>query len=191
MTRNSPNSQAGSQTCTLLIVSVDGVLGLSQREYLLTTYRFLFSPLAGLDYLKKLAAAPEAEAHKPFYDKKITAISGLHALLNWQASDEAKQGFFSTSTALWESIKAFTLETLPPAIAEGPFIGGDRPGVDDFHVGAWLARIAFVLGAQNSDAGVATLEKAFGPLPEKVKAYWSAWIVRDSWVKTYPDNVLH
>lgn len=144
-----------------------------------------------LEYLKKHAAAPEAKVHKRFYDKKITAISELHALLNWQASDEAKRDFFSTSTALWESIKAFVLETLPAAIAEGPFIGGDRPGVDDFHVGAWLARIASVLGAQNSDAGVATLEKAFGPLPEKVKAYWSAWIVRDSWVKAYPDNVLH
>jgi hypothetical protein len=153
--------------------------------------RFLCSLGAGLEHLKKHAAAPEGEVHKPFYEKKIAAVSGLHALLNGQASDEAKQGFFSTSTALWESIKAFVLETLPAAIVEGPFVGGDRPGVDDFHVGAWLARIAFVLGAQNSDAGVATLEKAFGPLPEKVKAYWSALIARDSWVKAYPNNALH
>jgi len=152
---------------------------------------FVLCSLVGLEYLKKHAETPEAEVHKPFYDKQITAISGLHAVLNRQASDEAKQGFFSSSTTLWESIKVFIVETFPAAIAEGPFIGGDRPGVDDFHVGAWLARIAFVLGAQNSVAGVATLEKAFGPLPEKVKAFWSAWIVRDSWVKAYPDNVLH
>ena len=151
----------------------------------------VFCSPVGLEYLKKHAATPEAEVHKPFYDKQITAISGLHALLNSQASDEAKRGFFTTSTTLWESIKTFIVETFPTAIAEGPFIGGDRPGVDDFHVGAWLARIAFVLGAQKSDEGVATLEKAFGPLPEKVKAFWSAWIVRDSWVKAYPDNMLH
>jgi len=144
-----------------------------------------------LGYLKRYAMTPEGQAHKSFYDQRIAAISGLYALLNGQASDEVKQSSFSATTALWDAIKAFTVETLPAAIAEGPFIGGDRPGVDDFHVGAWLARIAFVLGAQNSDAGVSVLEKAFGPLPEKVKVFWSAWIVRDSWVKTYPDNVLH
>jgi hypothetical protein len=152
---------------------------------------FLDDFLAGLEYLKKHAATPEAEAHKPLYDKRIATISGLHALLNNQAHDEAKQNFFSATTSLWDGIKAFILETLPAAIAEGPFIGGERPGVDDFHVGAWLARIAFVLGAQKSEGGVAALEKEFGPVPEKVKVLWSAWIARDSWVKAYPDNLLH
>jgi hypothetical protein len=161
----------------------------ASRKYSLIT--FLLCPLAGLGYLKRYAMTPEGQAHKSFYDQRIAAISGLYALLNGQASDEVKQSSFSATTALWDAIKAFTVETLPAAIAEGPFIGGDRPGVDDFHVGAWLARIASVLGAQNSDAGVSVLEKAFGPLPEKVKVFWSAWIVRDSWVKTYPDNVLH
>ena len=131
------------------------------------------------------------QAHKPLYDKRISTISALHAILNDQASDEAKQNFFSASASLWDGIKAFTLETLPAAIAEGPFISGDRPGVDDFYVGVWLARIAFAVGAQKSDAGVAALEKAFGPLPQKVKDLWSAWVARDSWVKGYPDNVLH
>jgi len=145
----------------------------------------------GLGYLKKYATTPEAQAHKPFYDKQIAALSGVYAILNGQASDEAKQGFFSVSTDLWDAIKAFTLETLPAAISEGPFISGDRPGVDDFHVGAWLARIAFLVGAQKSEEGVSALEKKFGPLPEKVKVFWGAWIVRDSWVKAYPDNLLH
>jgi hypothetical protein len=147
--------------------------------------------LVGLEYLRKYAATPEAQAHKPFYDKRISTISGLHALLNDQARDEDKENFFSTSSSSWDDIKTFILETLPAAIAEGPFIGGARPGVDDFHVGAWLARIAFVKGAQKSDTGVAALEKAFGPLPEKVKVFWSAWVARDSWVEAYPDNLLH
>jgi hypothetical protein len=146
---------------------------------------------AGLGHLKKYAAAPEGEAHKPFYDRQITKLSGLHALINGQAPDEAKQGYFTTCTGLWDGIKVFVIETLPAAIAEGPFIGGARPGVDDFHVGAWIARIAFVSGAQKSEEGLAALEKRFGPLPEKVKAYWAAWIARDSWVKAYAENALH
>ncbi|KAH9996415.1 hypothetical protein BJV74DRAFT_828126 [Russula compacta] len=144
-----------------------------------------------LGHLKRYAATPEAQANKAFYDKRIASISGLYAILNNQAPDEAKQGFFTKSTALWDGIKAFTLERLPAAIAQGPFIGGARPGVDDFHVGAWLARIASILGAQKSEEGVSALEKTFGPLPEKVKVYWATWIARDSWVKTYRDNVLY
>lgn len=144
-----------------------------------------------LGHLKKYAATPEAQVHKEFYDKQITKLSGLHAVLNGQAPDDGKQRFFSKSSALWDSIKVFIVETLPSAITEGPFIGGVRPGVDDFHVGAWIARIAFVSGAQKSEEGLAALEKRFGPLDEKVKAYWTAWIGRDSWVKPYPENALH
>ncbi|KAH9175750.1 hypothetical protein EDB89DRAFT_2066329 [Lactarius sanguifluus] len=144
-----------------------------------------------LAYLKKHAATPEAEPHKDFYDKEIAKIAGLDALLSGNAPDEAKRGFYAASTALWDSVKVFTVETLPAAISEGPFIGGATPGADDYHVGAWIARIAFLLGAQKSDEGVAALEKGFGPIPEKVKVYWSAWIARDSWVKAYPDKALH
>jgi len=144
-----------------------------------------------LGYLKKYAATPEAQVHKAFYDRQITTISGLHAVLNGQAPEETKQGFFSKSSALWDGIKVFIVETLPSAITEGPFIGGVRPGVDDFHVGAWIARIEFVSGAQKSEEGLSALEKRFGPLPEKVKAYWMAWTGRDSWVKAYPDSALH
>jgi len=52
-------------------------------------------------------------------------------------------------------------------------------------------RIALVLGAQKLEEGLSLLEKRFGPLPEKVKAYWAMWVGRDSWVKAYTDNALH
>jgi hypothetical protein len=146
---------------------------------------------AGLEHLKKYAAAPEGQVHKAFYDEKIESIGRNSAVFSGNATQEHRQGHFAASTDLWVAIKAFAVETLPAAITAGPFIGGSRPGVDDFHVGAWLARIAFILGAHKSDEGIAALEKNFGPLPEKVKVYWSAWIVRDSWVKAYPDHVLH
>jgi hypothetical protein len=101
--------------------------------------------------LKKSAATPEAQVHKTFYDAQITKISGLHGRLNGQVADEGKQRFFSKSSALWDGIKVFIVQTLPTSIGEGPFIGGVRPGVDDLHVGAWIARIAFVSGAQKSE----------------------------------------
>jgi hypothetical protein len=135
--------------------------------------------------------------HKAFYEKKIASISQLHALFNGQATEDTKRDFFSTSTALWDAIEVFVLETLPAALShhdgstEGPFISGARPGVDDFHVGAWLARVASLLGVHTSKEGVGALQRRFGPLPENVKLYWAAWIARDSWVKAYPDGVLH
>lgn len=144
-----------------------------------------------LDGLKKHAASPEGEPHKEFYDKNIAKISASDALFKGTAPDERKQEFFALSAALWVSIKVFIFETLPAAITVGPFIGGAAPGVDDYHVAGWLARIAFLSGAHKSDEGIAALEKRFGPLPEKVELYWTAWTARDSWVKAYPDNNLH
>jgi len=188
--KNSPKFRAASETSFTQLVSNDVTLSLTLHPSSKNKSRRLI-PFAGLGHLKKYAAAPEAQVHKVFYDKQITKISGLHAVLNGQAPDDVKQRFFSKSSALWDGIKVFIVETLPTAITEGPFIGGVRPGVDDFHVGAWIARIAFVSGAKKSEQGLSALEKIFGPLPEKVKAYWTAWIGRDSWVKAYPDNALH
>ena len=105
--------------------------------------------------------APEAQANKAFYHRQITKISAVH---NGQASNDAKQSYFSASSAVWDGAKA--VETLPVAIAESPFIGGVRltSGVDDFHVGAWLAWIAFNSGAQRSEEGVWHRRRCLGPL---------------------------
>ena len=155
--------------------------------------------------MKAFAGTREARVHKAFYDKKIASMSKLSALLNGQATEDTKRDFFARSTALWDAIKVFVLETLPAALShhhhdgdnnpddsiEGAFIRGAGPGVDDFHIGAWLARVASLLGAHTSKEGVDALQRRFGPLPENVKLYWTAWIARDSWVNAYPDSVLH
>jgi hypothetical protein len=190
MMMNSLKFRADLQTCSTQLVSIDEPLSPSLHPSSKIPSRWLIL-FAGLGNLKKYAATLEAQVHKAFYDKQITNISSLLAVLNGQVPDEGKQSLFSRSTALWDGIKVFIVQTLPTAITEGPFIGGVRPGVDDFHVGAWIARIAFVSGAQKSEEGVAVLERRFGPLPEKVNAYWTAWIGRDSWVKAYPNNALH
>lgn len=147
--------------------------------------------LAGLAGLRKHAESPEGQQYKAFYDKQITKVSGLDALFKGNAPDEHKQQFFAKSASLWENIKLFVVETLPGAINEGPFIAGATPGVDDYHVAAWLARIAYLSCAKKSEEGVVSLEKRFGPIPEKVRKYWAAWIARDSWTKAYPENDLH
>ena len=154
--------------------------------------------------MKAFAGTREARVHKAFYDKKIASMCKLHSLFKGQATEDTKRDFFAASTALWDAIKVFVLETLPAALShhhvgdinsngstEGPFISGARPGVDDFHVGAWLARVASLLGAHTSKEGVDALQRRFGSLPENVKLYWTAWIARDSWVNAYPDSVLH
>ncbi|KAH9957533.1 hypothetical protein BC827DRAFT_1270230 [Russula dissimulans] len=77
-----------------------------------------------------------------------------------------------TSTALSDDIKGFIVVALPAAIDRGPFIAGAESEVDDFHVAAWLVRIAYVVGAQKSDEGVSALERRFRPIPHKIKVFW-------------------
>jgi hypothetical protein len=62
-------------------------------------------------------------------------------------------------------IKVVVIEMLPAAISESPFIGEacPTPAVNDFRVGAWLGRIAFISGGQKSEEGVSALEKRLGP----------------------------
>lgn len=141
--------------------------------------------------MKKYAATPEAEPLKAFYDAKIESISGLAAIFAGQAPEAAKVGFFGASKNLWDAITVFYTETLPASITEGPFIAGAEPGVDDYHVAAWLAHIALVVGAAKDTEGLAALEKRFGPVNPKITAYWNAWSVRDSWKKVYPGGSIH
>jgi hypothetical protein len=123
---------------------------------------------------------PRGASAQSILRQETTSISKLHTLLNGQATEDTKRDFFATSTALWDAIKVFVLETLPVSLShhhdgdnnsngstEGPFISGARPGVDDFHVGAWLARVASLLGAHTSKEGVDALQRRFGSARER------------------------
>ena len=80
---------------------------------------------------------------------------------------------------------------LPTILPESGFIGGAQPGEDDFHVGAWIARVAWVCGGDKEAEGYKALEKELkGDVPPKVVAYWTAWSVRPSWKKVY-EETLH
>jgi hypothetical protein len=84
-------------------------------------------------------------------------------------------------------LKAFILKELSDILPESGFLGGDKPGEDDFHLAAWLARLVFVTGGGDSSKdGVHAIEKELDkPTPEKVVSYWTAWSSRKSWQEVY------
>ncbi|KAJ6574818.1 hypothetical protein B0H19DRAFT_1254469 [Mycena capillaripes] len=141
--------------------------------------------------LEKYSAGPDAEEFKAFYETKKTQNGGLLAIVQGKAPEEHKASFFSKSNAHFESVQTAVFEVLPSALPDNGFIGGDVPGEDDFHLGAWLTRIAATTGAKTSEDAVAAMNAAYGAaVPAKVVAYWGAWTARPSWKKVYA-NGLH
>ncbi|KAJ7275326.1 hypothetical protein B0H12DRAFT_252818 [Mycena haematopus] len=136
--------------------------------------------------LEKISKDPEAEPFKAYYEAKQGQNGGLLAIFTGKAPEEHKAGFFAKSQAHFESIKGALFEVLPGVLPSSGFIGGDIPGEDDFHVGAWLTRIAATSGGKSADDSLVAIEAAYGaPVPGKVAAYWGAWTARPSWKKVY------
>lgn len=126
-----------------------------------------------------------------FYKEKIASNGELLAIYQSEVPEAAKKGFFEKSKRHWESLRSFITEVLPEYLPEHGFIGGVQPGEDDFHVAAWLARIAVSSGAKQTNEGLQALEKEFSTeIPEKVASYWNAWGERQSWKEVY-EGALH
>lgn len=141
---------------------------------------------AGQKALEHHAASSEGAEHSEFYKAKIAGNGGILSIYNGSATAEATQQFYETSQQHWVQLRKFILEELPGYLPEHGFIGGERPGEDDFHVGAWLARIVATTGGKD----VGALEAELGhPVPPKVIEYWNTWSVRDSWKKVYADGL--
>ncbi|TCD63994.1 hypothetical protein EIP91_004696 [Steccherinum ochraceum] len=140
--------------------------------------------------LLKYSKTPEAAPFKAFYDDKIKGNGGILAIYAGQASEDVKQGFFKTSQQHFKNIANFILKELPGYLPDSGFIDGEVPGEDDFHVGAWLARIALVSGGTQDKDGYKALEKELGePVPAKVAAYWAAWSERPGWKQVYANSL--
>ncbi|KAI0724477.1 hypothetical protein C8T65DRAFT_626617 [Cerioporus squamosus] len=143
------------------------------------------------DSLEKHSVLPEAAQFKEFYEGKMAGNGGFLAIYKGEVPEEAKQQFFKQSNAHWQNLVSFILEELPAKLPESGFLGGETPGEDDFHLAAWLARIAFFAGAKPEKDGYKALEKETKqPVPAKVAAYWTAWAERPSFKKVY-ENDLH
>ncbi|KAJ6576898.1 hypothetical protein DFH09DRAFT_914255 [Mycena vulgaris] len=136
--------------------------------------------------LEKYAQVPEAAPYKAFYDARIASNTGMLSLFTGTALPEEKAAFFAQSAAHFAAVKNAMLEVFPAFLPANGFIGGERPGEDDFHVGGWFTRIAASCGARNVEDALAAFERAFGvPVPERLAAYWGAWTARESWKKVY------
>lgn len=99
------------------------------------------------------------------------------------ASEDEKSTYFAASKNHWVQLSKLILD-LPLYLPDEGFIGGERPGEDDFHLGGWLARIVATTGASDISglAGEGALNQE---VPPKLVKYWNAWIVRDSWKEVY------
>jgi len=140
--------------------------------------------------LEKFSKTAQAAPFKEFYEAKIAGNGGVLAIYKGEAPEDAKAAFFKQSTEHWETISAFITNELPAILPESGFLGGATPGEDDFHLGAWLARLVHVKGGKIGKDGHAALEsETKQPIPPKVAAYWAAWNERPSWQKVYSDGL--
>jgi len=136
--------------------------------------------------LEKNAPTPEAAKHTEFYKSKMADNGMLKSIYEGNAPPEAKGQFYAASNKHWDNLRKFILEELPTYLPESGLIGGETPDEDDFHTGAWLARIVATLGGTD----VSALSKELNaPVPPKVESYWKAWSGRDSWKSVYAEGL--
>ncbi|OSD03506.1 hypothetical protein PYCCODRAFT_1434403 [Trametes coccinea BRFM310] len=141
--------------------------------------------------LEKHSVLPEAAPLKSIYDEKKKGNGSFLSVYKGEVPEETKQAFFKQSIQHWNNLVSFILNDLPAALPESGFLGGQNPGEDDFHLAAWLVRIAHLVGASADKDGIKALEKETKkPIPPKVAAYWAAWVERPSFKKVYV-NGLH
>ncbi|KAK0505865.1 hypothetical protein EDD18DRAFT_1342217 [Armillaria luteobubalina] len=134
--------------------------------------------------LLKHSQDPANSRHASFYSAKLAGNGALLDIYTGTNKDPA--AFYAQSQAHFDSLKTYLYTVLPTVLPAQGFIAGATPGEADFHVAAWLTRIATTSGATGAADVVESLEKSFGaPLPESVKRYTQAWIARDSWKKVY------
>jgi len=142
------------------------------------------------DALDRHSATENAAAHKEFYDNKLAENGHVLSIYQSKVADSVKNDFFEQSKAHWDALRSFILDILPAYLPNSGFIGGAKPGEDDFHVAAWLTRIAAASGAKKAEQGLNELEREVGmPTPEKVAKYWNAWAERESWKMVYQDGL--
>ncbi|KIM34156.1 hypothetical protein M408DRAFT_325648 [Serendipita vermifera MAFF 305830] len=121
---------------------------------------------------------------KAFYDAKLAGNGGAIAIYTGAAPADKVEGYFKASQQNWDAVANFVTVVLPKYLPAQGFTGGDAPGEADFHIGAWLARIAAVLGAKN-EKDAWKIFAAFGEVPASVSQYWQTWQARESWSVVY------
>lgn len=172
--------------------SVQGFLGCSSTAVSCNPSHQLHNAFAdnivGKAKLQKLIAASPTE-FKDLYEKKKPQIDFLGAVYAPDAPDAVKTLFFEKSNQLWTDIANFLQMTLPSYLPEEGFLGGEKPGEDDFHLAAWLSRIVWVSGGDQAEPeGIEVLAKIHPKLTNvhgKIVNYWETSVSRPSWQKVF------
>ncbi|KAG8929745.1 hypothetical protein FRC03_001706 [Tulasnella sp. 419] len=135
--------------------------------------------------------APITPELSDFYTAKLAANGFLNIVFSDSPPAPVKEGWFAKSEEAWKAIVSFILNDLPAALPDSGYIGGDVPGEDDFHIGAWLARIGAVTGGNPSAEGVQSLKSELGgkEVPDKIVSYWKLWSETDAWKAVYKDGL--
>lgn len=115
-------------------------------------------------------------AHLDFWKTKAEANGGL--LATYEGS-VAPDGLFAASNAHSERLREVVYTILPARLQA-------ENAEADFHVVAWLTRIAATSGATGKADVTSALEKRFGAaLPANVKTFLDKWTPKESWSKVY------
>lgn len=137
------------------------------------------------DALHKYSAEPAGAKFESFYVEKKAGNGGLLGIYKGHAPAEAVQGFIGQSNQVWANIVRLITKELSNVPLMG-YLDGERPGETDFHLGAYLARIAMTQGVSE----LHELEASLGePVPDNVLAYWKAWLERPSWKQVYAEGL--
>jgi len=142
-----------------------------------------------LDKFSEVAEASQAT----FYVEKKKANGFLVDVyeVNNEQKAPLRQIWYDKSNAAWNNIKKFILQDITAILPESGYIGGETPGEDDFHLAAWLARLALLTGATPAADGVLQLKKELGgeEVPQKIVSYWKLWSETEAWKIVYKDGL--
>ncbi|KAI0032113.1 hypothetical protein K488DRAFT_86147 [Vararia minispora EC-137] len=144
-----------------------------------------------LPRIRVYAASPQAAPFSEKYATKIADVEQLLAIYTFSAPAAVMSNFYATSQAVHDAARVFLYETLPGAIGSGPFVAGAVPGVDDFHTATWVVHAGFLSGGQRTDDIISALERRYGEkLSEKLTRFLRAWMMRESFKKTYVGGLI-
>ncbi len=147
-------------------------------------------------------SAAQNEQLLKWYDEKLQALAPVYDVYTSSAtssaSAEAKEQLLRLSQARWANLSNVfdQLESGANALRL-PYALGDQISLADIHVIAWLARIVFVSEGASASAASATKKKGLDAVEEqvgrsigpKVRQYWEAVQLRDSFKHTYKDGL--
>ncbi|KAJ7806356.1 hypothetical protein B0H14DRAFT_2610519 [Mycena olivaceomarginata] len=77
-------------------------------------------------------------------------FGGLLEIFTRKAPADVQAGYFVQLQVHFDAVRSALFEVYPELLPTSGFIGGEVLGEDDFHMIAWVTRIAFIIGTTSS-----------------------------------------